>query len=60
MGYKLAENADEIIELVNSEKGNKKAGQCPCKFLDGTRCLCKEHKEEIEKYGQCHCGLFLK
>lgn len=40
---------------------------CPCRRVTGDPekdklivCPCVYHEEEIEKYGRCHCGLFVK
>lgn len=40
---------------------------CPCRRITGDLdrdsliiCPCAYHKEEIERLGRCHCGLFVK
>ena len=51
--------------LLNERKYG--ARYCPCRRVSGNIeedrdkiCPCKWHKEEIEKNGLCHCGLFAK
>jgi len=51
--------------LLNEEKWGAK--YCPCRRISGNQkedqpkiCPCKWHREEIEKDGQCFCGLFHK
>lgn len=35
-------------------------GYCPCRLekTEDTKCMCKEFIEQ--KYGPCHCGLYVK
>ena len=61
----LGKNAEKVIAAVD-----KCEGYCPCKYalmkksnpekLHEIICPCKEHKNEIEKLGHCHCCLFYK
>ena len=53
------------VLLEREKKYGKK--YCPChrvknikKEDDKIICPCIYHKEEIEKYGHCHCFLFVK
>ncbi|MEM3519417.1 MAG: ferredoxin-thioredoxin reductase catalytic domain-containing protein [Candidatus Hadarchaeales archaeon] len=69
-GYKL--NPDETVTttiLKGLLENEKKYGYryCPCRVVEGDRakdapkiCPCKWHKEEIERMGHCHCGLFVR
>jgi len=69
-GFKL--NPDRrIVEgvikglLMNEKKFGRR--YCPCRKVEGIPevdkkiiCPCIYHKKEIEKYGHCHCLLFVK
>lgn len=69
-GYAL--NPDtKIVETIITglAKNRDKHGRayCPCMFVSGDPdkdkeiiCPCRIHKEDIEKHGKCHCGLFVK
>jgi ferredoxin-thioredoxin reductase catalytic chain len=69
-GYKL--NPDSgVVEtiMIGLAKNRAKHGRayCPCMFITGYPdedkkiiCPCRVHKEDIEKSGKCHCGLFVK
>lgn len=69
-GYRL--NPDgEVVETIISglAKNRFKYGRayCPCFFVSGDPeedrkliCPCQYHREDIEKTGKCHCGLFVK
>lgn len=52
-------------ELVNQirEKLKVNDGYCPCRVQknEGTKCMCKEFREQIERgeLGECHCGLYI-
>ncbi len=69
-GYKLNPEV-EIVEtiVVGLAKNKLKHGcaYCPCMIVTGDPnedkkiiCPCRVHKEDIEKRGKCHCGLFVK
>jgi len=67
---KLNPNKEIVERLVMGMLENEKkygAKYCPCRRITGNReedkgkiCPCVYHKEEIERTGQCHCGLFVK
>jgi ferredoxin-thioredoxin reductase catalytic subunit len=46
--------------LLNEKRYGKR--YCPCRIekIEENVCPCKWMKEEIEKEGRCHCGLFVK
>lgn len=52
-------------ELVNQirEKLKVNDGYCPCRVQknEGTKCMCKEFREQIARgeTGECHCGLYV-
>ncbi len=55
-----------IIGLLNNERefGYR---YCPCRAITGDKeqdrkiiCPCVHHREDIERMGRCHCGLFVK
>jgi len=69
-GYKLNPEAG-IVEtiMIGLAKNKLKHGRayCPCMLVTGDPdedkkiiCPCHVHKEDIEKRGKCHCGLFVK
>ena len=49
-------------ELVDNIKSKliENGGYCPCSIVksDNAKCMCKEFREQ--KYGECHCGLYVK
>jgi ferredoxin-thioredoxin reductase catalytic subunit len=53
-GFRLSDKADKVLELIVIRDG-----ACPCRAV-AVPCPCPYHLEEIEKDGQCHCGLFRK
>lgn len=69
-GFRLnpkTESVGMIIKglLANEKKHGKK--YCPCRRVTGNKeeddkivCPCDYHRQEIEKDGRCHCGLFVK
>ena len=69
-GYML--NPDKKIRETIVEgllRNKQKYGRlyCPCRRVTGDKdkdkdiiCPCKFHKEEIERFGMCHCMLFVK
>ena len=69
-GIKLNPNKEVVERLVKGLINNeKKYGKkyCPCRRISGNPeedqkniCPCFWHLEEIEKNGQCFCGLFMK
>lgn len=69
-GYALNPDAKVVETIVAGLAKNKaKYGRayCPCMFVTGDPdedskiiCPCKVHREDIEKRGKCHCGLFVK
>ncbi|RJP17147.1 MAG: ferredoxin:thioredoxin reductase [Candidatus Abyssobacteria bacterium SURF_5] len=69
-GYKLnpdPELVDTIITGLANNKFKHSRAYCPCFFVSGNPeedrkliCPCHYHKEDIEKTGKCHCGLFVK
>lgn len=69
-GYKLNPDAEVVRTIMTGLAKNKvKYGRayCPCMFVSGDPdedrkiiCPCRIHREDIEKHGKCHCGLFVK
>ncbi|MCD6178141.1 thioredoxin [bacterium] len=69
-GLRLNPNKEVVERIIKGLLMNeKKYGfrYCPCRRIVGNPqedkdkiCPCKWHKEEIEKNGFCHCGLFTK
>ena len=69
-GYKLNSDSGVVDTIVTGlVKNRAKHGRayCPCMFVTGDPqedkkiiCPCRVHKEDIEKHGKCHCGLFVK
>jgi len=69
-GFKLNPNRKAVEGLVQRLLENEKkygARYCPCRRITGNPeednpkiCPCKWHREEIERDGHCHCGLFVK
>ena len=69
-GYKLnpdKEALDYVLDglAIKIEKFGRR--YCPCRIVTGIEkedqkivCPCVYHKEEVEKYGNCHCELFFK
>ena len=60
-----------IVETImhGLARNKQKHGRayCPCMFVTGDPvedkkiiCPCRVHREDIEKSGKCHCGLFVK
>lgn len=68
-GYKLNSDAEVVRTIIAGLAKNKiKHGRayCPCMFVSGDPdedkkiiCPCQVHREDIEKHGKCHCGLFV-
>ena len=69
-GYRLNPDPEVLKTIIHGLAKNKLKhgrGYCPCMFVSGnpeedkkTICPCQFHREDIEKQGKCHCGLFLK
>jgi len=69
-GLKLNPDKKVVERLIIGMLANEKkygARYCPCRRISGDKeedkkkiCPCQWHKEEIEKYGHCLCGLFVK
>ena len=69
-GFKLNPDKKIVALLIRGMVINKlKYGEfyCPCRRVTGDPekdrliiCPCAYHKEEIERFGKCHCGLFVK
>ncbi len=69
-GYKLNPDTEVVRTIISGLAKNKaKHGRayCPCMFVTGDPdedkkiiCPCRVHREDIEKHGKCHCGLFVK
>ncbi len=69
-GYRLNEDAEIVQTIISGLAKNKfKYGRayCPCFFVSGDPeadrkliCPCQYHREDIEKNGKCHCGLFVR
>lgn len=58
---------EAIAKLLSEREEKLGAKYCPCRRVTGDIaedkkiiCPCIYHKEEIEKDGRCHCGLFVK
>jgi len=70
--YALNPDAERVQGLLEEMARNKVefgAMYCPCmtkrltgvKQVDAKRiCPCKWHKEDIEQFGVCYCGLYVK
>jgi len=69
-GFKLNPNkniVEQIIKGLLLKEGKFGFRYCPCRKIGKNQeenkkivCPCVFHKEEIEKYGHCHCMLFVK
>ena len=69
-GFKLNPDREIVNRLVKSLLEREKklgARYCPCRRVTGDQkedkkiiCPCIFHRDEIEKDGHCHCGLFVK
>ncbi len=69
-GFHINPDKKVVNFLINALiERKKKYGEryCPCRVITGDKekdkkiiCPCVYHKEEIEKQGHCHCGLFVK
>ncbi len=69
-GFSLNPNRKIVEGIVKLLLGREeKLGErfCPCRRVTGDTeedkkiiCPCIYHKDEIEKDGKCHCGLFVK
>ena len=69
-GYRLNPNQKIVRALIKALARNyRKYGAlyCPCRRRTGDPerdkliiCPYAYHKKEIENYGKCHCGLFVK
>jgi len=69
-GFKLNPNQEVVERLIKGLLATEKkygAKYCPCRRVTGNKeedrpkiCPCRWHREEIEKDGHCHCGLFYK
>ena len=57
---KITYNQDKQIVDKILDALDKNNGYCPCKLEknNDTKCMCKEFKEQKERY--CHCGLYIK
>jgi ferredoxin-thioredoxin reductase catalytic subunit len=58
---------DTIVKGLARNRNKHGRAYCPCMFVSGDPekdkeiiCPCRIHKEDIEKKGKCHCGLFVK
>lgn len=49
---------EEVKEFRETVKANE--GYCPCRLehTPGTKCMCKEFRDQ--ESGLCHCGLYYK
>lgn len=69
-GFQLNPNKKVVEGIVKSlleKEKNLGARYCPCRRVTGDAnedkkiiCPCVYHREEIEKDGKCHCGLFVR
>lgn len=69
-GYELNPDTGVVETIITGLAKNRfKHGRayCPCMFVTGDPekdkniiCPCQVHKEDIEKHGKCHCGLFVE
>jgi ferredoxin-thioredoxin reductase catalytic subunit len=69
-GYRLNPDAEVVETIITGLAKNKfkyTRAYCPCYFISGDPeedrkliCPCQYHREDIEKTGKCHCGLFVK
>jgi thioredoxin 1 len=69
-GYRLNPDEEVVMGILSGLLENEeKYGYryCPCRPVTGDRqkdlpkiCPCKWHEEELEQFGRCHCGLFVK
>lgn len=57
---KIILNTDKTLVNKIKEALKNNDGYCPCKITktSDTKCMCKEFREQ--KYGECHCGLYIK
>lgn len=70
-GYRLNPDSEKVNDLIREMAENQVefgARYCPCmtKRLTGDKkadakriCPCAWHKEDIERFGTCYCGLFV-
>ncbi|MBI4832083.1 MAG: ferredoxin:thioredoxin reductase [Candidatus Lindowbacteria bacterium] len=68
--YRLNPDPEVVGTIISGLAKNKfKYGRayCPCFFISGDPeedrkliCPCEYHRDDIEKHGKCHCGLFVK
>lgn len=49
------------VEASVGDLAKANGGYCPCAVLktEGTKCICKEFREQTEP-GLCHCGRYEK
>jgi ferredoxin-thioredoxin reductase catalytic chain len=69
-GYNLNPDSEMVETIITGLAKNRlKHGRsyCPCMFVSGDPekdkniiCPCQVHRDDIEKHGKCHCGLFVK
>ena len=69
-GFNLNPDKEIVERIMRGLLENEKThGQkyCPCRRVTGNQevdskniCPCYYHREELEKYGNCLCGLFIK
>ncbi len=69
-GFSLNSNrkiVEGIVKLLLEKEEKLGERFCPCRRVTGNTeedrkiiCPCQYHKEEIDKDGKCHCGLFVK
>lgn len=69
-GYKMNPDSGTVETIITGLAKNRLEhgrAYCPCMFVSGDPdedkkiiCPCQIHREDIEKKGKCHCGLFVK
>lgn len=57
-GYGVTENLSSIARAKGRFYGMNSWQLCPCDKIGERYCISPLCKEEIEKYGVCHCNLY--
>lgn len=60
---KIITNPNKGLVKEIREELEKSKGFCPCRLdkTPGTKCMCKEFRDQIKQgiEGECHCGLYI-
>lgn len=61
------ERVEQILDALMTNRDRYGYMACPCRLASGERtedrsiiCPCDYRKEDVEEYGTCYCGLFVK